>query len=176
MKPCGSARRAAAHRISRSRVRMRMGPRACGPPPGTSPRDWLHKAKNPDLSGPGLSGGPRNRTWRCGFGDHRVTDTPVPRANRILRPRYRSTATPRTPSGDFATHPRRAEARSLCPRHATGTVSHTCRTARHELKRRHARAEGNSNFATICDEPHFSSRSFGRADACSLSATRADSC
>jgi hypothetical protein len=29
---------------------------------------------------PGLrrNGGPRNRTWRCGFGDHRVTDTPVP--------------------------------------------------------------------------------------------------
>ena len=24
------------------------------------------------------SGGPRNRTWRCGFGDRRVTDTPVP--------------------------------------------------------------------------------------------------
>ena len=25
------------------------------------------------------NGGPRNRTWRCGFGDRRVTDTPVPR-------------------------------------------------------------------------------------------------
>jgi hypothetical protein len=25
------------------------------------------------------SGGPRNRTWRCGFGDRRVSDTPVPR-------------------------------------------------------------------------------------------------
>ena len=34
----------------------------------------------------GLSGdgGPRNRTWRCGFGDHRVTDTPVPQAAGIL--------------------------------------------------------------------------------------------
>ena len=31
------------------------------------------------------SGGPRNRTWRCGFGDHRVTDTPVPRGNRDCR-------------------------------------------------------------------------------------------
>ena len=30
------------------------------------------------------SGGPRNRTWRCGFGDHRVTDTPVPRGLQIL--------------------------------------------------------------------------------------------
>ena len=30
------------------------------------------------------SGGPRNRTWRCGFGDRRVTDTPVPLRRRIL--------------------------------------------------------------------------------------------
>jgi hypothetical protein len=29
-------------------------------------------------------GGPRNRTWRCGFGDRRVTDTPVPLGLRSL--------------------------------------------------------------------------------------------
>src|SRR4051794_41432250 len=30
------------------------------------------------------NGGPRNRTWRCGFGDRRVTETPVPRGQRPL--------------------------------------------------------------------------------------------
>jgi hypothetical protein len=46
---------------------------ATNPPHPAQPCGKQHrKAKN-------SSGGPRNRTWRCGFGDHRVTDTPVPR-------------------------------------------------------------------------------------------------
>jgi len=48
----------------------------------------LERGKAPfsGFPGPFLSGGPRNRTWRCGFGDRRVTDTPVPRAARDCRP------------------------------------------------------------------------------------------
>src|SRR4051794_38651837 len=39
------------------------------------------------------SGGPRNRTWRCGFGDRRVTDTPVPRGGAEGDSRRRRLAT-----------------------------------------------------------------------------------
>ncbi len=40
--------------------------------------------QKPAICGPLGSGGPRSRTWRNGFGDHRVTDTPVPRGRRIV--------------------------------------------------------------------------------------------
>ena len=40
----------------------------------------------------GQSGGPRNRTWRCGFGDHRVTDTPVPQKCRFAGDSWAATA------------------------------------------------------------------------------------
>src|SRR4051812_12073988 len=43
------------------------------------------------------SGGPRNRTWRCGFGDRRVTDTPVPRGQAAIVRTAR--ATPRGGGG-----------------------------------------------------------------------------
>ena len=57
----------------------------CGSQPApASPRNRLCKAKRPRFPGPFLSGGPRSRTSRCGFGDHRVTDTPVPRGARIV--------------------------------------------------------------------------------------------
>src|SRR5271154_3957605 len=42
------------------------------------------KARSTRLRHGTASGGPRNRTWRCGFGDHRVTDTPVPRGHGIV--------------------------------------------------------------------------------------------
>ena len=43
-------------------------------------------------------GGPRSRTSRCGFGDHRVTDTPVPRgAANCRRSRRAAVATRRRP-------------------------------------------------------------------------------
>src|ERR1035437_10167537 len=58
------------------------------------------------------SGGPRNRTWRCGFGDHRVTDTPVPRGGRIVRPR--AALTRRAPLE--ALKHARAHAESTCSR------------------------------------------------------------
>ncbi len=47
---------------------------------GGTPKGRTVRAFNSHPQG----GGPRNRTWRCGFGDHRVTDTPVPRGHRIV--------------------------------------------------------------------------------------------
>ncbi len=92
-------------RVGPSRARIAVGARAAGlaprcfaragpearPPPRPPRRDQipLCKARFPAFTGNPPSGGPRNRTWRCGFGDHRVTDTPVPRGARIVGARRR---------------------------------------------------------------------------------------
>ena len=46
-------------------------------------RDHALERQKPAICGLPASGGPRNRTWRCGFGDRRVTDTPVPQKCRL---------------------------------------------------------------------------------------------
>ena len=66
------------------------GPVACRPLLDPSASD------PPCSSGVSRSGGPRNRTWRCGFGDRRVTDTPVPLASgHCTNGRGRRRVTPR---------------------------------------------------------------------------------
>ena len=71
------------------RRRIRADP--CGT--GSSNHDvliWLRKAIFAPSAAHLRSGEPRSRTSRCGFGDRRVTDTPVPRGAAILGPEHGS--------------------------------------------------------------------------------------
>ena len=93
-----------------------------------------------DLALASRSGGPRNRTWRCGFGDRRVTDTPVPLASgHCTNGRGRRCVTPpgggRAP-GDPRRGARRRRAgaarsgsgapRSRMPRSSLATLRRAC--------------------------------------------------
>ena len=77
----GAARLEVPKGAAQGRSKPAVGPLANASTEGLSSarHDREIRLAEPDSAVVAASGGPRSRTSRCGFGDHRVTDTPVPR-------------------------------------------------------------------------------------------------